>query len=101
MASAATELASLCDREAPEYGPVWHGIAKNAAAAKDSLLRDELQDLLQGGVSMFAYRPGSFSEVYVQRSDYDEQIAENNKFDALKDRVADALAALRSAMAIA
>jgi len=93
---ATEELATMCDLEAPEYGPVWHAVARNAKALRAQLNREDLDDLIRGAASMFAYHPGSFSEVYVARTDLEEQRAANDKFDALKDQVSKLLAELRS-----
>ncbi|HEX4455401.1 MAG TPA: hypothetical protein VH143_31295 [Kofleriaceae bacterium] len=98
LALAADALADTCDREAPDYGPVWHALAKNARALKTSPSLEDLADLLHGAQDLFAYRPGSFSEVYVQRTDPHELVVENEKFDALRARVSAAVGALKSAL---
>ena len=97
FAQAADDLAAMCDVEAPEYGRVWHTLVKNARALSETLAREDLHDLIRGAQLMFGYHPGSFSEVYVQREDPDELVAENAKFDSLKARVSAALGKLIAA----
>ena len=86
----------MCDGEAPERGPAWHSVARNAAALEEKNTREEISDLLHGAASTFAYHPGSFIEVHVVRADPNEQLRANERLDQLKDRVSTCLAELRS-----
>jgi hypothetical protein len=97
LAQAAEELARTCDKEAPDYAPTWHDVAHNARALAGELSRADLESFLQGIESLFSYHPGSFSEVYVMRSDPDEQAAENVKFDKQRERVMSAAAEVKAA----
>jgi hypothetical protein len=102
LAGATAELAAVCDREVPDFASTWHAIASNAQvlAREPALLasRDDVAALLTSIVSLFGYHPGSFSEAYVVRPNFDEQVAENSKFDLLKERVSAAAGALKRAL---
>ena len=73
LARAARELAIVCDREAPEYGPVWHGICRDAEALISDLSRSDVDALVSDVRWMFSYHPNSFSEVYIKRADIAER----------------------------
>jgi hypothetical protein len=97
LAAAADALADVCDREAPDDAPRLHSLAANARALTICPTPDDVADLLRAALDLFAYRAGSFSEVYVQRSDPQELVAENERFDVLKARVSAAVGTLKSA----
>src|SRR5512146_1437755 len=78
------QLAAVCDRDLPEYAPVWHRVASNAAALQQGPTREDLDAFVSGALSMFAYHPGSLSEAYIKRSDLTEQATANEHFDELK-----------------
>jgi len=99
LCHAAAQLASVCDRELPEYASVWHRIASNAGALQQENTREDLDAFVNGALSMFAYHPGSFSEAYVKRSDLTEQTTANEHFEDLKAQVSKVLVELRSAAA--
>jgi hypothetical protein len=102
LAGATAELAAVCDRDVPDFASTWHAIATNAQvlACEPALLasRDDIAALLASIVSLFGYHPGSFTEAYVVRANFDEQVAENSNFDALKERVSAAAGALKQAL---
>lgn len=99
LSHAARQLASLCDRDLPEYASVWHRVASNAGALQQERTREDLDAFVSGALSLFAYHPGSFSEAYIKRSDITEQATANEHFEELKDRVSKFLVELRSAAA--
>lgn len=95
LAAAAHELGAVCDREAIEYGPAWHSIGDSAQALITVTARSELEALVRTVANLLGRHPGSFSEVYLKRTDFDEQIAANASFDQLKDKAAAATGELR------
>jgi phage terminase small subunit len=101
LARATAELAAMCDREVPDFADTWHTIANNAqvlAREPALLVSDDIAALLASIVSLFGSHPGSFSEAYIVRPSPDEQVAENEKFDSLKNRVSAAAGALKRAL---
>lgn len=102
LAEAAGELATVCDRDVTEFARTWHAIANNARVLERETalpqVRGDIESLLDSIASLFGYHPGAFTEAYIARSDFNEQVAENAKFDALKDRVSEAAGALRDAL---
>lgn len=96
LASAAHELGAVCEREAAEYCLAWHSIGDSAEALAQTGDESELDALVRTISNLLGYRPGSFSEVYIKRSDFDEQLAANATFDQLKARVAAATGELRA-----
>jgi len=101
LADAAAELATVCDREVPDFAATWHTIASNAQVLgrEQALLpvQADVAQLISAIVLLFGYHSGSFAEAYVVRANFDEQLAENVKFDALKQRVSAAAGALKQA----
>jgi hypothetical protein len=97
LSMTAEELGEFCDRGASEYGPMWHSVSRNARALIHSG-SSEIAEWLRTVSSMFSYHTGSFSEIYVKRTNIDEQIRENEAFEATKDRVAAAMSAVRDAL---
>lgn len=102
LASVTAELAAVCDREVPDFAATWHAIASNAQAlAREPALlaaRADVAALLSSIVSLFGYHPGGFTEAYIVRPNFDEQAAENARFDSLKERVSAAAGALKQAL---
>jgi hypothetical protein len=88
----------MCDRDLPEYAPVWHGVASNAKALQLELTRADVDDLVSCALSMFGYHPGSFSEAYIKRDEFTEQVSANEEFEQLKDRVSKYLVELSGAV---
>ena len=103
LAEACGELASVCEREVTDFAATWRTVATNARVIECQpeplQANDEIASLLAAVASLFSHHPGGFAEAYVVRASFDEQLAENAKFDALKDRVAAAAGALRKAFA--
>jgi len=103
LAEACGELASVCEREVTDFAATWRTVATNARVVESQpeplQANDEIASLLAAVASLFSHHPGGFAEAYVVRASFDEQLAENAKFDALKDRVAAAAGALRKAFA--
>ena len=95
LGHAAAFLAAACEREAPEYGPVWRGFSRAALMLSTEPSDGAIKELLNAIAWFEGYRPNSFSEVYVVRVDLDEQERENAKFDELKNAVGRAMGALR------
>lgn len=92
----------MCEREVPDFAGTWHAIASNAQAfAREPALlasRADVAALLASIVSLFGYHPGGFMEPYIVRPNFDEQVAENAKFDSLKERVSAVAGALKQAL---
>ena len=87
LARAACDLGQACDREAIEFARVWHGISRNAEALRSDLSAEDLKSLLRSVAMLFSDHPGAFTEDYIKRADPDEQLAENVRFNELKERV--------------
>ncbi len=98
LGAAAEALAELCDREAKEYGLVWHSVARSAVELADMPTKDAVRELVSDVAWLLGHRPNSFSEVYVVRADLEQQQIENVKFDALKDAVGEWTGVLRRAL---
>jgi hypothetical protein len=102
LVSTASELAAVCDREVPEFARQWHAVARNARALESeadlSLVRGDLESLVDTVERLFGYHPDAFTERYIVRANLDEQEAENAKFDALKDSVLAAARAVGEAL---
>lgn len=102
LAEASSELASVCERDAPDFAATWRTVAANASVVERQFeplqVKSELASLLAVVASLFSHHPGAFTEAYIVRASLDEQLAENAKFEALKDRVAAAAGALRKAL---
>ncbi len=90
LATAARDLALLCDRELPRYATFWHSVARDAVLLRSNFDRREVEALFRDIVCELGYRRDSFQEEYIQRDDFDEQEAENARLDQLKDRVSKA-----------
>lgn len=96
LGQAAALLAAACEREAPEYGPVWRSFSRSALELSSQPDEAAIKELLDAIAWVEGYRPNSFSEVYVVRLDLAEQERENAKFDELKAAVGRAMGALRN-----
>ena len=103
LAEASSELASVCERDVTDFAATWRTIATNARVIECQpepiQATGEIASLLAAVAALFSHHPGGFAEAYVARASFDEQLAENAKFDALKDRVAAAAGELRKAIA--
>lgn len=93
----ATELAAICEREAPEFGPTWRGIAATADELRSDLSRDGVASLLRAIATLLSHHPGAFTEVYIVRKDATERAIENERFDHVKDKVSAATGELAAA----
>lgn len=102
LAEPANEIAGICDKDITEFSGVWHGIVDNIHALEttDCLDKEDVKEVLGSIRWLFGYRPGSFMEAYIARSDHDEQSRQNSHLDDLKKRVGQAAAELRSLLEI-
>ena len=102
LSQAALEIAEVCDRDITEFAGVWHGIARNARVLQvsKSLDLEDVKSFLGSIRWLFGYRPGSFVETYIPRDDFDEQVLENKRFNALKERVYNAAADVQDMLKI-
>jgi hypothetical protein len=91
LSEATRELAEICEREALGYGPMLRRLSSNARALTSELTREDVESVQTTAASLYASHPGSFSEVYIARTDPAEREAENARFERVKDRVASAI----------
>lgn len=89
LATAAQEVAEICDQDIREFAGVWHGVVNNIRVLEnaESLDLEDVKSLLSSIKWLFSHHPGSFLEAYIPRSDFNEQVRENKRFDNVKDRV--------------
>jgi hypothetical protein len=90
LASSSSDLADVCEREdLPGFAPFWRSVSSEASAVLSSgrFEKAPLDHLIRDVVSAFSYQPGGFMEMYIVRSDPDEQERANAAFERIRDAV--------------
>ncbi len=99
LRSAALALAEICNGEKNLYR--FAQFFREVSGVADVLLqpgatKHELSDLAKNVASTFNYHPGEFLDLFVERDNYDEMVAQNEVFDCIKQQVLKSARSLRS-----